>query len=159
MSASSRWLVAAGAVVAAIVLGAVAVGAFIDREQTYPAGSAEAAVQGYLRAVADQDATTAFTYISDELVDECGEFPRESITQRGDYRFRATLVETIARDGTTEVNVEITERWGSPPFDGGDSTYRQSFVLIQAAGWRFSEVPWPLYCANPKPAPAIPANG
>jgi len=160
MSTSTRWLAGVGVVVAIVVVLATVLTALADDEQEFSAGSPEATVQSYLRAVADSDATTAFTYLSPELLDRCGDFPRDVITQRGDYRFRATLVNTVQRDGTVEIEVDITERWGDGPFGGGESTWSQVFVLSQEDGtWLFTEPPWPTYCPNPKPMPAVPGNG
>jgi len=160
MSASTRWLAGVGIVVAVVVITAAVLTALAEDEQQFPPGSPEAAVQSYLREVANGDATAAFAYLSSDLLDHCGDFPRDAITQRGNYRFRATLVETVERDAFVEVNVDVSERWGDPPFGGGESTWRQVFVLSQEDGaWRFSESPWPLYCPNPKPLPAVPSNG
>lgn len=160
MSASTRWLAGVGIVVTIAVIAATVLTTLTEDEQEFAPGSPEAAVQGYLHAVADSDASTAFTYLSTSLVDSCGDFPRDVITQRGDYRFRATLVETVQRDSTVEVHVDVSERWGHPPFDSGESTWRQVFVLTQEDGaWRFSEPPWPTYCPNPKPLRAVPSHG
>jgi len=160
MSASTRWLAAVGGVIAAAVLVSVIALALTSGEQEFPAGSPEDAVQRYLRAVDDRDATTAFEFFSAQLAADCAPLPRDSITYRGDQRVRATLVRTVERAEHVEVEVRITENYGGGLFDSGYS-WTTTFVLIQEDGdWRFSEMPWPLYCSRPYPAstsPEVPA--
>jgi len=155
MSGSTRWLVAVAGVIGAAVVVSVVVAALAGGEDEFPEGTPEATVQSYLRAIADRDATAAFAFLSTDLDERCGEIPREAVVQRGDNRFRATLTETTVRDDTTEVEVEITEIYGSDPFGGGEYSFRHVFVLVEEAGeWRFDEAPWPLYCPQPATVPA-----
>jgi hypothetical protein len=134
----------------------MAVALLSEGEDDFPPGSPEETVQLYLRAVADRDATTALSFISTELRESCTDIPRDSILQRGDYAFRASLEETTLREGEAQVTVQVTETYGSPPFGGGESSYDQTFLLVQEGGeWRFSEMPWPLYCV-PKPISVVP---
>ncbi len=157
MSGSTRWLAAVGGVIAAAVAISVLVAAFAGGEQEFPADSPEAAVQGYLRAIADEDSEAAFAFLSTELLEGCGEIPREAVTQRGNGRFRAVLTDTVEREDTTEVVVDITEVYGDDPFGGGEYDFEQTFFLTRENGeWRFTEAPWPLYCPNPVPGPAVP---
>ena len=154
MSGSTRWLVAVGGVIGAAVVVSILVAALAGGEEEFPEGTPEAAVQDYLRAIADRDATVALGFLSTGLNERCGEIPRETVVQRGDNRFRATLTATTVRDDTTEVEVEITEIYGSDPFGGGEYDFQQVFVLVQEAGeWRFDETPWPLYCPRPVTVP------
>ena len=155
MSGSTRWLIAVAAIIGAAVVVSVLVAALAGGEEEFPDGSPEAAVQSYLRAIADRDATAALAFLSTGLTERCGEIPREAVVQRGDNRFRATLTETTVRDDTTQVEVEITEIYGSDPFGGNEYGFEQVFVLVQENGeWRFDEAPWPLYCPGPVTVPA-----
>lgn len=160
MAASTRWLVAvAGAVTVAVVVG-VLVAALVDGEREFAPGTPEHTVQRYLRALADRDATTALALMSSDLETRCGTIPRETVTQRGEWRFRASLDETITRADVTEVHVRISETYGSPPFGGGESTWPHVFYLVQEEGeWRFNEVPWPLYCPGPPIRSSIAPRG
>jgi hypothetical protein len=150
MSGSTRWLVGVVAVVAVIVVIGVAAAA-MSKPRAYPADSPEYAVQQYVQAVADRDATKAFTYLSSELLDRCDTMPREAVTGRGRSNVRATLEETTIKGDTATVRVQITEVFGDAPFGGGESTQSLIFYLARtSAGWQFTDAPWPLYCP-PKP--------
>ena len=150
MSGSTRWLLGVLIGVGLITAAGVAV-ALGTRAPSYPADSAEHAVQQYIGAVADRDATTAIALLSSEVVARCESLPREAITNRGRSSLRATLLDITPRDGVTVVRVRITESYGDAPFGGGESNMEQTFELTRGgAGWRFVEAPWPLYCP-PKP--------
>lgn len=160
MSTSTRWLVGVGAAIAVASALAVVVALTVGGEEAFPEGTPERAVQLYLQAVADRDAATALDFISPALLDECGTIPRDAITSRGNARFRAALDETVPHDARVEVYVTISESYGDPPFGGGESTWPLVLELTDEDGvWRFTQVPWPLYC-TPKAerAPAVPAR-
>ena len=162
MSRSTQLLIAVGASVLVIVVISVAVAVIAGDEQDFPAGSAEGAVQRYLRAIDDRDAQTAVAFFSDDLTARCDMEPFRSSLRRGSNTdFRATLLDTTARGDTTEVRVRLTEYYGDGPFDRSESRYDQVFVLEQSAeGWRFTEPPWRSFCpvARNLPAPAEPAK-
>ena len=153
MATSTRWLlmVAIGVVVA--VVAGIAVTTMAGGERTYPSGSPERALQDYLRAVSDRDATTAFSFFAPDLLSKCEPKPRESIANRGSTTIRATLDRATTRDGVAEIRVRLSESYGNDgPFGGGDSSFTQTFVLKQVDGqWRFAEAPWPTYCPQPSP--------
>lgn len=150
MSGSTRWLLGVLVGVGVIAAAGVVV-AMGTRAPSYPSDSPEYAVQQYIAAVADRDATRATSYLARELVARCEIIPRESITNRSRSSVRATLLDVTKRDSTAVVRVRITESYGDAPFGGGESDMEQSFELTRTAdGWRFSESPWPLYCP-PKP--------
>lgn len=156
MSPSTRWLVAVAAVVAIAVVAGTLISVASDDEQDFAAGTPERAVQDYLRAIAERDVPAVEGFISAELHDRCGDVPRD-IVQRNDYRFRAALEDTVVRADVTEIHVALTETYGSPPFGGGESTWTVIFELAQEDGaWRFTETPWPLYCAKPRMPAAVP---
>lgn len=150
MSGSTRWLLGVLVGVSVIAAAGIAV-AMGTRAPAYPEDSPEYAVQQYVAAVADRDASKAIGYLSSELVARCESIPRESITNRGRSSVRATLLEVTRRDGTAVVRVRVTESYGDAPFGGGESNMEQTFELTRSAdGWRFTDAPWPLYCP-PKP--------
>lgn len=156
MNASTRWLVAVAGIVSVVVVASTLVALLANGEQEFEAGTPEAAVQGYLRAVADRDATAALSYIADSVYDECADIPRDAVIRRGDNDFRATLEDTVSRSDGVIVDVAITESYGSGVF-GNESTWTYSFSLVRQTDgeWRFSEVPWPLYCSRyVEPVPA-----
>lgn len=158
MSGSTRWLVIVGVVVALAVVGSIAVSVTADHGPDYAEGTPERAVQDYLRAVADRDATRALAFFSTALSDRCASVSRESITRRGDSGFRATLDRTSQRDGRTIIDVSLTEVYGSGPFGRSESTQSLVFELVQENGvWRLSEAPWPFYCPTEKIVP-VPAR-
>jgi hypothetical protein len=146
MSGSTRWLLGVLIAVGVIAASGVAV-ALGTRAPSYPTDSAEYAVQQYVAAVADRDATKAIGYLSPEVVARCESIPRDAITNRGRSSIRATLLDVTRRDSVTVVRVRITESYGDAPFGGGESNMEQTFELTRGAdGWRFAESPWPLYC-------------
>lgn len=156
MSASTRWIVLIGAATLTLVLASVAVAQFVDREVEYEIGTPEGAVQAYLRAVTERDATTAHSFYSAELRDSCDiTHLRDSLRWESD-NFRATLSDVVSQGDTTEVRVSIVQTYGSGPFGRSESVFEQTFVLADIEGdWRFVEVPWPSWC----PEPATPARG
>jgi hypothetical protein len=156
LNASTRWLVVVAGIISVVVIASTLVALLANGEQEFEPGTPEAAVQGYLRAVADSDATTALSYIADSVYDECADIPRDAILFRGNNDFRAVLRDTVSQREGVVVEVEITESYGGGLF-GGESTWTTSFSLVRQADgeWRFSEVPWPLYCSRfAEPVPA-----
>lgn len=149
MNASTRWLVAVAGIASVLIIVSTLVAVLANGEQAFEAGTPEAAVQGYLRAVADEDATLALSYIADSIYDECADIPRDAILFRGSNAFRATLLDTVSRREAVIVEVRITESYGGGLF-GSESTWTTSFELVRQTdgAWRFSEIPWPLYCGR-----------
>ncbi len=154
-SLSTRWLAAvAVVVVAAVALSVVAIVAGGD-EQEFAAGTAEATVQGYLRAVIDRDANAASGYLSADLIERCDEQRLRDAYRRPYRDMRVTLIGTTEVGDVTEVRVRITEFRGDPPFGGDDFSHDEFFALRQEGGeWRIVDPPWPLFfCAEPRPLP------
>ena len=155
-SLSTRWLLGvAAAVVVAIALSVVAIVIGGD-EQEFAAGTPEATVQGYLRAVIDRDASAAQGYLSAELLERCDEQRlRVAYRRPSDRDLRVTLRGTTKVGDVTEVRVRITEFRGGPPFGGDDYSHDQFFALQQEGGeWRIVDPPWPLYsCPEPTALP------
>ena len=158
--ASTRWLIGIAAAIALAIAAAVIVALVAGGPRTFAPDSPEYAVQQYLAAVARADATAAWSYLTPELRDACGDFSREAITRRGDAGLRATLDGTTIRDdGTALVRVRIVESYGDGPFGTtSESTMTVAYELRRdGATWRFTQSPWPLFCAKPVlPAPTPP---
>jgi hypothetical protein len=148
VSTSTRWLAAVAAAIALIVALAVAATMVAGGERTFQEGTPERTVQRYLAAVADRDATAAASFLSTELAQRCDSFVQDMITNRGSGTIRATLDETVLRDGgAVQVRVQLTEAYGGGPFDSGESARPVMFDLTQEDGnWRFTPAPWPMYC-------------
>ena len=153
MATSTRWLAIVAAAIVIAVVGGIAVNTLAGGERAYAPGTPERAVQDYLRAVSDRDATAAFTFLAPDLLAKCEPKPRESITGRTSNNLRATLDRAVTREGVADVRVRLTESYSSDgPFGSGDNSFTQAFVLQQVGGqWRFTEAPWPIYCPQPAP--------
>lgn len=144
-------LVAAAGLVLAVLVVAAIVGAR-SGEDDFPAGSPEATVQTYLRAIRDNRRSDAFDTFTDSLRARCasvvgGDFFLPPLT-------RAELAErSIGTDRATVV-VVVTEGQGGGLFDPGSASSRQSIELARTeAGWRISEPPWPLFACGAKVGP------
>ncbi len=153
MSASSRWLIGIGIATAVLVAASLLVANLVDREVEYDPASPEGTVQAYLRAVTENDASSAYAFYGSDLQARCEiEQIRDSL-QWGPEGFRVSLREVDEVDDRVEVTVAITQVYGSGPFDRSESTFDQVFVLhSEADGWRFVEAPWPSWCPTPAPA-------
>jgi hypothetical protein len=160
VTTSNRWLIGIGVALGALVVLAFVV-AFVSAndEATYPEDTPEGVVQRYLAAIAADDLTAAYDYLSPELQAEC------SLTewrQQGRYLSeqvngaQITLrdVEMLAED-EAEVTITVT-MYGEPglfPIPPPENSWDQAFYLErQSSGvWTFSESPWPAYCRTPVP--------
>ncbi|MBM4416368.1 MAG: hypothetical protein FJ035_09075 [Chloroflexi bacterium] len=159
MSYSIRWLVALGVLVAALLVGSTLVALLAADEQTFAEGTSERAVQDYLRAAADGNATVAYALLTPQAQQRCPEL--RNVIARDDLDLRATLERTELRDAAATVRVRLAERYGAPPFGGGESSQAVIFELVQLEGaWRIADAGWPYYCgvrglfepATPEPA-------
>ena len=125
--------------------------ALTSKEAEFAPGTPEHAVQSLLRSVEADDIETAYAMLSQELQQKC---ELKNFADGGRYRsrddrdIRATLRATKTIDDITFVNVEVTQFYGSGPFDSGESSYDRRFALQQEGGeWKFTDYPWPYdYC-------------
>ncbi|MCK9486845.1 MAG: hypothetical protein M0R73_09140 [Dehalococcoidia bacterium] len=161
MATSTRWLLAVAVAAAALVVVSVAVALVVDREADLDLDTPEGAVQAYLRTVADRDAAGALEFYSEDLAARCEARDIRDSLRYGPDDFRASLEAVTPRSGTpplTEVTVSLTQIYRSGPFDRGESTFREVFVLTETPeGWRFTEPPWPSWCPRAAPVPAATA--
>ena len=147
----TRWWLIGAAVFLAVLLIASIVLALTSKEAEFAPGTPEHAVQSLLRSVEADDIETAYAMLSQELQQKC---ELKNFADGGRYRsrddrdIRATLRATKTIDDITFVNVEVTQFYGSGPFDSGESSYDRRFALQQEGGeWKFTDYPWPYdYC-------------
>ena len=148
------WLIGAGVLLGGLLIAAVAV-ALLEKEDSLPEGTPEAAVQSFLLSLEDEDYNASYDFLSAELKQDCeiddlfgssGDRPKSD---------RITLDKTTFVDGTALVTVMVTQFRGSGPFGASESSYPQRFSLQQEQGeWKFKEYPWPLFrCGLFKPVP------
>ncbi len=146
------WLIGAGVFLGALLIAAVTV-ALLEREDTLPEGSPEAAVQSFLLSLEDDDFGASYHFLSAELKGECEIDDLFGSTMRSDGRLesnRITLDKTTFVNGTAVVTVRLTQFRGGGPFGSSESSYRQRFSLVQEEGeWKFKEYPWPLFRCGP----------
>ncbi|MSQ61962.1 MAG: hypothetical protein EXR43_05225 [Dehalococcoidia bacterium] len=151
MSGSTRWLLAFAVLLFLVIAASAVIAILANDEDQLAAGSPEETVQRYLRALSDRDASTALSFLSPELSERCGRDAREQITRR-DIRIRAVLERTVIGDSSAEVHIRITETFEAPLVLGNESSFPAVFELTRQDGsWRFTTLPWPLYCP-PLPA-------
>ena len=147
----TKWWLIGAAVFLAVLLTASIVLALTSKEAEFAPGTPEHAVQSLLRSVEADDIETAYAMLSQELQQKC---ELKNFADGGRYRsrddrdIRATLRATKTIDDITFVNVEVTQFYGSGPFDSGESSYDRRFALQQEGGeWKFTDYPWPYdYC-------------
>ena len=147
----TKWWLIGAAVFLAVLLIASIVLALTSKEAEFAPGTPEHAVQSLLRSVEADDIETAYAMLSQELQQKC---ELKNFADGGRYRsrddrdIRATLRATKTIDDITFVNVEVTQFYGSGPFDSGGSSYDRRFALQQEGGeWKFTDYPWPYdYC-------------
>jgi hypothetical protein len=161
---SKWWLIGGGAALAVLLVVAIAV-ALAERETTLTAGTPEAAVQGFLKAIEDKDYVTAHGMLSGDLRVKC---PVEEFAGQGRFGgvqplddTRITLEETTVFDSTATVMVKVTTFYSNEPFGTSESSYSQAFTLKKDADgqWRFTEYPYPLYgCPYAEPEKAAPTR-
>ena len=140
------WLIGGGALLGVLLIGSVAL-ALLSGETEFAPGTPERAVQDLLRAAEDDDIETVYAMLSQELRQRC-ELKNYAVGRVRELEIFATLRDAKIVDGTTFVNVRITEFYGGGPFGSGESSHDQRFALRQEAGeWKFTEYPWPYaYC-------------
>ena len=151
MTPSTRWLLIVAAAVAGVIALSFAVAALFDAEEEFAAGSVEAAVQDYLRAVRDGEPAVAIGFLSDDLREGCGVSELRS-AYSFERNFTARVRDTTVRDQSTEVVVRITEGDRGSPFGGGGYSHNEFLILERLNGeWRFTEMPWPRFFCRPRP--------
>ena len=144
------WIIGAAAVLGALLIGSIVL-ALLSKETEFEPGTPEHAVQTLLRAAEDDDIETAYAMLSRKIQATCTlEDFIDSSGFRYDYErdIQVTLREVKLVSGTTFITVEITQFYGSGPFDTSESKFSQNFTLQQEGEeWKFTKYPWPYdYC-------------
>ena len=133
-----------GAVVGgAVVLSVIVAVATSGRSSSeFPADSPEAAVQAYLEAILDRDAT-ALDWLADDTSCETADLGLAPVPDSA----RVVLVESDVDGDRATVEVEVSEASSGSPFDTYEFVHVEVFTLEQDDGgeWRITGAPWPLY--------------
>jgi hypothetical protein len=162
---SSRWLIAAGLVLALVIGGSIAAGSTRRGETEFPPDSPEGAVQRYVRALEAEDALAIRETLSPAAQQRCEISDIRNAMRYPDERdLRVTLRDSRITGDRAEVKVRVTENSGSGPFDSGSYDHEETFDLVRIeARWLIDQPTWPVYCpplgAPRGIAPAIPPPG
>ena len=143
------WTIVAAVALALLLVASVVV-AVLEREEPFEAGTAEAAVQGLLRAVEEDELETAYGLLSAELREECSAaqiFGQPFVYRDQFNENRITLEQEPRQIGEdTIVTVRVSSFHRDGPFGGSENSFIQRYALRQMEGeWRFVEYPWPLF--------------
>lgn len=144
------WLIGAAAFLAVLLIASIVL-ALTSRETEFAPGTPERAVQNLLRAAENDDVESSYALLSSELQGKC---ELKNFADSGGYRYRddrdirVALRDAKVIDDITFVTVQVTQFYGSGPFDNSMSSYDQRYALQQEGGeWKFTEYPWPYdYC-------------
>ncbi|MBM3948833.1 MAG: hypothetical protein FJ312_06290 [SAR202 cluster bacterium] len=157
---SKWWLIGGGVALAALLVAAIAV-ALAERETALTAGTPEAAIQRFLKAVEDADYATAHSMLSADLRAKC---PVEQFAGQGRFGgfqpledSRITLEETKLVDSTATVKVRVATFYSNEPFGSSESSHFESYNLKKDASgeWLFETYAYPLYgCSYVEPEKA-----
>lgn len=125
-------LIAAIAVIGAVVAG--------TRQTPVPAGSPEAALQGYLEAVIDGDSVAAAGYLDPGSKCKSEDLDRFQITNVAEVR----LVDVKTTGSTSKISVDL--HMGNNSMMSNMWRDRQSFQMKRINGeWFVTGTPWPMY--------------
>jgi hypothetical protein len=137
---SNSVLLAIGVFVAILVAAAVVLA--IQPPATLDADTPEGAAQRYYKAVLDGDDDLAFTYMTDDLKDSCGQ--ELQYFDKGEDA-RIVIVASTIEDEQAELEVTIEVTYGDGPF-GRDSYDRDETMRLERHGdrWLITEPTWPM---------------
>lgn len=149
---SKYWLIGSGAFLAVLLIASIVV-ALLEKEQTFPEGSPERAVQAFINAIEDEDYAVAHQLLSDELQEGCTLETLVARTWQKDRikDSRVTLDGTTVTEDTAIVAARVTTIGSGGPFGSSESSRDVRFTLKQFDGeWRFTSDPWPNFgCSRP----------
>jgi|SRR3990170_4952792 len=137
---AKNWLLVGVAIVAALLVGAVAIALVTNRGgvDLLPADSPEGVVQRYLMAIEREDYQAAYDYLSSGLRVSCSldDFVRRGYWPEtgGDH---VTLEKTQSFDGRAIVTARVTVFDPDVPFGASEYSYDRTFHLkLEAGQWR-----------------------
>lgn len=137
----SRAVLAVLGIVVAI-LAVVAVVLAVQPPPEFDPATPEGTAQGYFRAVLDQDVEAVRSYMTTESIGSCRLSELRYFTPD---QARVVIVHTEITGDRAEVDVRITESWGSGPFDADSHTFDETLVMEQHGDrWLIARPPWPL---------------
>ncbi len=145
---SNRWLIVAAAAVLLIVAASIVIGMLNDSEREFAPDAPESAVQRYVRALEEEDATAIRALMAPEVLQRCDLTDiRNALRYSGDRDLRVTLRKTEVTGDRAEVRVNISESSGDP--FGSSFDHDETFDLVRVSGaWLFAEAGWPVYCVS-----------
>lgn len=151
------WLIGGGAFVSVLLVASIVL-SLVRSEAEFPAGSVESAVQNYLRALQNDDFTTAHNLFSAGLRSDCSldDFVAGSVYYKREIADQRVVLEnTVDLNGTVAVTTRVSQVSDSGLFGVSEFSSTQVFILRQEeGGWHFTKQPWPFFgCDEPKPAP------
>ena len=134
-----------------VALVAIAVVLAVQPPPEFDPATPEGAVQGYVRAVLDEDAGLAFSYLTDDVQRNCRAGELRNVTPDS---ARVVIAHTEITGDTAQVEVRITETYDEGPFTegplgGGRDTFDETlFLELDDGRWLIAERPWPIhtYC-------------
>lgn len=148
-STGSRLLLV-GLAVGVVGLTVVAIVLALQPTPDLDPATPEGAVQGYVRAVLDDDAALARSYFTRDLAGRCESTRFDHIQEGGTG---IVIISTRARGDEVRVDVRITEPGDADPFGGPPYSFQETLVLEQHGDrWLITEPPWPIhYCPEASP--------
>lgn len=166
-SGPALWLTGVAVIAVALVVASIVINMVVDNRDgdLLPEDTAEGSVQRYLRALLDDDISTAYSYMSPPIQEACSlQHFLDTTSYQRSVEFSARLTGTSDVGETKVVSVEI----GEGDFDpfGSDFKYSVTFVLAPGNGedgeggqWLMSEPPWPMtWCPDLPGDPRSPAT-
>lgn len=131
-------------VIGVVVLVAVVAGivAATRPSNEFQPGTPEAAVQGFVQALIDGDASEAADFLASASDCDVGDVERA----RGLDPARVLLQNAETENGTVRVTVDVVTGSGGGPFDLEEYSQSHTYVLVQEGEeWRITNEPWPLF--------------
>jgi hypothetical protein len=116
----------------------------------YPDGSPEATVQAYFQAIIGNDPIAMHAQYTEEIRDRCRPPAASEIAFLPVTRVRLDAVDSDDDGDHVTVRVSITQDWGGGPFAADETTFDETFRLVDTAeGWRIEDQAWPyIYCQS-----------
>lgn len=123
-----------------IITGVITFLASNRSENIYPIGSAPAALQGFLKAMAERDPALARSYLEPESQCDLNDLTQAFLSTENTIN----LVE--ANEELTTARIEIEVKYNSNSLFNDGYSQREIIRLVKIEeSWRITGIPWPLY--------------